>query len=65
MSMKKEEVERKVEDDINQIPYVDGVNNHMGSMVTEDTELMRVILQKVKEKGLFFVDSHTTGKSVF
>jgi polysaccharide deacetylase 2 family uncharacterized protein YibQ len=64
VTMGKEEIEKKVEDDIMQIPYIDGVNNHMGSMVTEDTEIMRVILRKVKEKGLFFVDSYTTGKSV-
>ncbi|PIU51634.1 hypothetical protein COS91_03425 [Candidatus Desantisbacteria bacterium CG07_land_8_20_14_0_80_39_15] len=64
ISMEKDEIEKKVEDEINQIPHIDGVSNHMGSIVTADTEIMRVILEKIKGKRLFFVDSKTTGKSV-
>lgn len=64
ISMEKDEIEKKVEDGIKQIPHLEGVNNHMGSMVTPDTEIMKVILEKIKEKRLFFVDSKTTGISV-
>ncbi|OIN95938.1 hypothetical protein AUJ66_07930 [Candidatus Desantisbacteria bacterium CG1_02_38_46] len=64
MSMSRDEIEKKVEDGIRGIPYINGVNNHMGSVVTADTKIMKIILNKIKENGLFFVDSYTTGRSV-
>jgi hypothetical protein len=36
----------------------------MGSRFTADRNLMRTLLRPVKEKGLFFVDSRTTSKTV-
>ena len=36
----------------------------MGSKVTADEALMRTILEPLKEKGLFFLDSRTTARSV-
>ena len=41
-----------------------GVNNHMGSKGTSDRRLMTIILQELKRERLFFLDSHTTSKSV-
>lgn len=41
-----------------------GINNHMGSAFTEDVTGMRTILQELKKRGLFFLDSKTTAKSV-
>ena len=58
------EVKAQVEDDITNVPHVIGINNHMGSRFTEDEPLMRAVLDVVKEKNLFFIDSRTTGKSV-
>lgn len=49
--------------DMDAIPYITGVNNHMGSRFTEDASLMKEVLAEVKERGLFFLDSKTTGKS--
>jgi len=43
---------------------VDGVNNHKGSKFTSDKESMKWLLEGVKERGLFFVDSYTSGESV-
>lgn len=40
------------------------VNNHMGSRLTRDEAWMKTVLSVLDEKGLFFVDSLTTGKSV-
>lgn len=46
------------------VPYHIGVNNHMGSGGTSNPELMRTILGELKRRGLFFLDSGTTLKSV-
>ncbi|MBI5286105.1 MAG: divergent polysaccharide deacetylase family protein, partial [Deltaproteobacteria bacterium] len=45
------------------VPHINGVNNHMGSRFTEDDRRMRVMLEVVKERGLYFLDSKTTSHS--
>jgi polysaccharide deacetylase 2 family uncharacterized protein YibQ len=47
-----------------EIPYVSGVNNHMGSLATQDERVMKAVLSVLKRRGLFFLDSLTSGKSV-
>lgn len=46
------------------VPFVTGTNNHMGSRFTAEPDLMRALLKPIKERGLFFVDSRTTAKTV-
>jgi polysaccharide deacetylase 2 family uncharacterized protein YibQ len=46
------------------IPHVVGVNNHMGSKFTAERNLMATILPTLRERGLFFLDSVTVGRSV-
>lgn len=41
-----------------------GINNHMGSRFTENAHAMRVVLQQVKKRGVLFLDSRTSPKSV-
>ena len=41
-----------------------GVNNHMGSRFTRDSGRMRVVLSELRRRGLFFLDSRTSNKSV-
>ena len=41
-----------------------GVNNHMGSLFTEDEKCLGYVMQVLKERNLFFLDSKTTAKSV-
>lgn len=40
------------------------VNNHMGSRFTQDVDGMRVVLGEIKRRGLFFLDSRTSGRTV-
>lgn len=53
-----------LEEDLRDVPHSIGVNNHMGSLLTEDEAVMRLILSYVKERKLFFLDSYTTPRSV-
>ncbi len=62
--MSKEVVEKELTEAINDIPHVVGVNNHMGSKATVDKELMSFVIDTLKAKNLYFIDSVTTGKSV-
>ncbi len=56
-------IARIMEENISLIPFVSGVNNHMGSRFTRYSGEVFETLQVVKEKGLFFVDSRTTSRS--
>jgi polysaccharide deacetylase 2 family uncharacterized protein YibQ len=58
-----DEILRTVEANLDQIPYVTGVNNHMGSKITADGNLMSIVLEPLKKRNLFFIDSRTTSKS--
>lgn len=41
-----------------------GVNNHMGSRFTQDRAKMDIVISELKKRGLFFLDSRTSGHSV-
>ncbi|MEM7650805.1 MAG: divergent polysaccharide deacetylase family protein [Pseudomonadota bacterium] len=41
-----------------------GVNNHMGSKVTQDEQIMDWAMETLKGKNLYFIDSKTIGSSV-
>lgn len=63
-NMTEEEIKEVVAASLEQVPFITGVNNHMGSKITANEIPMRIILSHLKERNLFFVDSRTTGKSV-
>ncbi|MBP2665457.1 MAG: protein of unknown function YibQ [Firmicutes bacterium] len=46
------------------LPGIVGVNNHQGSKATADRATMETVLRDIRQKGLFFVDSRTNGRSV-
>jgi polysaccharide deacetylase 2 family uncharacterized protein YibQ len=62
-SLTKKEIIKKLDDNISAVPYVKGVNNHMGSKFTENPELMEIVLRELNAKGLFFIDSKTSADS--
>jgi len=53
-----------VEENISDVPFAVGVNNHMGSRFTGCKKETNEVLKVVKERGLFFVDSLTSSNSV-
>ncbi len=62
--MPAEEILRTIAAGIDAVPGIRGVNNHMGSKVTTDRDMMRIILPPLRDRGLFFLDSLTSGRSV-
>jgi uncharacterized protein len=46
------------------VPGAVGVNNHMGSSLSEDARSMSTILRVLSSRGLFFLDSRTSSDSV-
>ncbi|WP_407669721.1 divergent polysaccharide deacetylase family protein [Paenibacillus kobensis] len=58
------EIRKRVEAAIDNVPFAVGMNNHMGSKATSDERVMRVVLTVCKERGLFFLDSRTSYKTV-
>lgn len=51
------------EQNIQAVPHAVGVNNHMGSLYTEDRAAMDDLMQLLRAQGLFFIDSFTTADS--
>ena len=62
--MSEAEILTILEKNLDQVPYIRGVNNHMGSKITADSKLMNIILEHLKDRDLFFIDSRTTSSSV-
>lgn len=58
-----ETITRIMEENIARAPFAIGVNNHMGSRFTQGRREMEAALGVVKKRGLYFVDSLTTGRS--
>jgi len=63
VSMSGDEIRRNIRVALDTSPYFDGVNNHMGSRMTLDAEMMKTVLSELKLHNLFFLDSMTTGGS--
>lgn len=60
INMSEEEVISNLEEDINSLGVnINGINNHMGSKITQNEKMMNWIIKKLKEKNLFFLDSYT------
>jgi len=62
--MSEEEIRQYVRECILNFPYIIGLNNHMGSKITEDREIMKIILEEIKRYNLFFIDSMTSKNSI-
>lgn len=41
-----------------------GINNHMGSRFTADSRVMQTVMEEVEKRGLLFLDSLTSNRSI-
>lgn len=58
------ELRLTLDDDLQSVPHAIGVSNHMGSRLTQDRPSMETLMQALRARGLFFIDSRTTPGSV-
>lgn len=64
VSMSDADIRARLDDFTKSLPNALGVNNHMGSEFTEHEDKMRVVIDVLKGRGLFFIDSVTSPKTV-
>lgn len=65
MAMSQNELVKTLEANLASVPYAQGVNNHMGSLLTQHPGDMAWFMAALHAHGgLFFVDSVTTSQSV-
>jgi polysaccharide deacetylase 2 family uncharacterized protein YibQ len=58
------EIRQHLDADLAKFGGIVGINNHMGSKFTAFAPGMEVVMQDLRERGLLFIDSLTTEKSV-
>jgi uncharacterized protein len=64
LSMSDSEITDRVNGYFTAVPFAVGANNHMGSRFTQDADKMETVLDVLKQRGVFFVDSRTTPASI-
>ena len=63
-SMTPDQLTRQLENDLDAVPFIKGVNNHMGSKMTAASSQMYQIFSILKKRGLYFVDSRTSAETL-
>jgi len=64
VSMDDAVVNERLEEFMRNLPKAVGANNHMGSEFTEHEDKMRTVLTALKGRGLYFVDSVTSPRTL-
>ena len=63
-SMSPDELINQLDQNLDTLPGVKGINNHMGSRLSSESTQMYQIFSVLKKRGLFFIDSRTTAESL-
>lgn len=64
ISMEPQAAKEVLAKNLDSLPGMAGVNNHMGSAVTRSPSHMEAVLELVKERGIYYLDSLTTQGTV-
>lgn len=51
---------QQLDSNLASIPHVSGINNHMGSLLTQKPRPMRWLMEELKQRQLYFLDSRTS-----
>ena len=62
--MSSTEIKEVLHRNLADLPPVEGMNNHMGSRATASSRVMETVMEVLKERELFYVDSSTTPNSI-
>lgn len=63
VGMEKWQLQMTLGNALSTLPQVKGVNNHMGSALTEQIDPMKWTMEILKKRSLYFLDSRTTSHS--
>ena len=63
-SMSPDELIFQLNRNIDAVPHLKGVNNHMGSKLTAESNQIYQIFSVLKKRNLYFIDSRTTDRSI-
>ena len=55
---------RQLRHNLGAVPYIRGINNHMGSLLTRHPGHMGWLMEELQQHPLYFVDSKTTPRSI-
>jgi len=65
VNMDETEITHNVDNMLQEVPYIRGINNHMGSKLTELGYVMRPVMESIRQfnRNFYFLDSRTTAQS--
>ena len=63
-SMSPDQLINQLDKDLDSVPFIQGVNNHMGSKMTTVSIQLYQIFSVLKKRKLFFIDSRTTTETL-
>lgn len=58
------ELTRRLHSALAKVPHASGVNNHMGSQMTDQQQPMASLMSELQQRHLFFLDSRTNARTV-
>jgi polysaccharide deacetylase 2 family uncharacterized protein YibQ len=58
-----QKIEKRIDQIVQQFPFVGYINNHTGSKFTSDYQSMKHLITILKKRGITFVDSVTTSRT--
>ncbi|UTV27908.1 divergent polysaccharide deacetylase family protein [Photobacterium atrarenae] len=64
LAMSRHRLQTTLRHALSRVPHAVAMNNHMGSALTQNARAMDWVMEVLRERGLYFLDSRTTAKSV-
>lgn len=65
LDMSRSRFRKTLRENLDAIPHVAGINNHMGSLLTRHPGHMQWLMEEIEQRaGLYFIDSRTTPHTV-
>lgn len=58
------ELQRRLDNALQAVPHASGLNNHMGSQMTDQPQAMAMLMTTLQQRHLFFLDSRTNPRTL-